>query len=96
MRRLERLRDSRGRAAIAVLILVILVGGLCYFDRDQDGLDDHAMVQDLCLMALLVPTVILPLSGLRPRGLTVDLKLPLLPAVLIPVPNPPPRRARLV
>lgn len=98
MGRLELLRGSRGRAAIAALILVILAAGLCYFDRDQDGLDDHAMLQDLCLLALLVPTVILPLSGLlaHGHGLAVDLKLPVLPAVLIPVPSPPPRRARLV
>ena len=96
MGRLELLRGSRGRAAIAAVILVILAAGLCYFDQDQDGLDDYAMVQDLCLLALLVPTVILPLSGLLPRGLAVDLNLPVRPAVLIPVPNPPPRRTRLV
>ena len=96
MGRLELVRGSRGRAAIAALIVIILAAGLCYFDQGPDGLDDHAMVQDLCLMALLVPTVILPLSGLRPHGLTADLKLPVLPAVLIPVPNPPPRRPRLV
>ena len=96
MGRLERVRGSQGRAAIAALILVILAAGLCYFDQGPDGLDDHAMVQDLCLMALLMPTVILPLSGLRPHGVAVDLTLPVLPAVLIPVPNPPPRRPHLV
>jgi hypothetical protein len=96
MGRLELLRGSRGRAAIAALILVILAAGLCYFDQDQDGLDDHAMLQDLCLLALLVPIVILPLSGLLAHGFAVDLKLPVLPAVLIPVPSPPPRRSRLV
>lgn len=93
MGRLELLRGSRGRAAaMAALILVILAAGLCYFDQDQDGLGDHAMVQDLCLLALLVPTVILPLRGLLPHGLAVDLKPPVLPTVLIPVPSPPPRR----
>ena len=96
MGRLELVRSLRGRAAIAALILVILAAGLCYLDKGQDGLDDHTMVQDLCLLVLLVPTVILPLAGLLPHGLAVDVKLPVLPTVLIPVPSPPPRRTRLV
>ena len=96
MGRLDRLRGARGRAAVAALIVIILAAGLCYFDQDQDGADDHAMVQDLCLLALLVPTVILPLAGLVPHGLAEDLALPVLPTVLIPVPSPPPRRPRLV
>ena len=96
MGRLELVRTSRGMAAVAALILVILAAGLCYFDQDQDGLDDHTMVQDLCLLALLVPTVILFLAGLLPHGLAESLKSPVLPTVLIPVPSPPPRRTRLV
>ena len=96
MGHLELESSFRGWAAVAALSLVILAAGLCYFDQDQDGVDDHAMVQDLCLLALLVPTVILPLAGLVPHGLAEDLALPVLPTVLIPVPSPPPRRTRLV
>jgi hypothetical protein len=87
------LRGWRGRAAITALTLIILAAGLCYFDRDQDGMDDHAMLQDLCFLALQVPPLILLLVGLFDAGLALDLRVPIFAAVPLPVPKPPPRRA---
>lgn len=81
----------RGTAAITALTLIILAAGLCYFDQDQDGLDDHAMLQDLCLLALIVsPVILLPL-GMVHTGPALDLRDPVLAAVPLSVPKPPPR-----
>ena len=82
----------RGRAAITALTLIILAAGLCYFDQDQDGMDDNAMLQDLCFLALMVSPVILLLVGLLHAGLALDIQVPVVAAVPLSVPKPPPRR----
>lgn len=87
------LRGWQGRAVITALTLIILAAGLCYFDQDQDGMDDHAMLQDLCFLALQMPPVILLLVELFQIGLALDLGVPIFAAVPLPVPKPPPRRA---
>ena len=87
------LRGWRGRALIAAITLLILASGLCFFDQDQDGMDDHTMLQDLCFLALQVPPVILLLVGLFLAGLALDLRIPIFAAVPLPVPKPPPRRS---
>jgi hypothetical protein len=84
-----------GRAALAALALIILATGLCCFDQDQSGMDDHGIVMHLCFLLLLVPAVILPLAGLAPRGFVVALARPAFAAVPLAVPEPPPRRIRL-
>lgn len=86
------LRGWRGRAVITALTLIILAAGLCYFDEDQDGVDDHAMLQDLCFLAFQAPPVILLLVGLFDAGLALDLRVPVVTAVPLSVPKPPPRR----
>lgn len=87
------LRGWRGRAAITAFTLLILAAGLCFFDQDQDGVDDHAMLQDLCFLALQASPVMFLLVGLFHAGLALDLRVPIFPAVPLPVPKPPPRRA---
>lgn len=87
------LSERQGRALVTALILIILAAGLCCFDQDQDGMDDHAMLQDLCFLALQMPPVILLLVGLFHAGLAPDLGVPIFAAVPPPVPKPPPRRA---
>lgn len=87
------LRGWQGRAVITALTLIILAAGLCCFDQDQNGMDDHAMLQDLCFLALQMPSVILLLVGLFRAGLAPDLGGPIFAAVPLPVPKPPPRRA---
>jgi len=84
-----------GWAALAALALIILATGLCCFDEDQSGMDDHGILMDLCFLLLLVPAVILPLAGLIPRGFAVALARPAFATVLLAVPEPPPRRRRL-
>lgn len=82
-----------GGAAITVLTLIILAAGLCYFDQDEDGMDDHAILQDLCFLALMVssPVILLLVELLHPLGR--DLRVPVFAAVPRPVPKPPPRCA---
>jgi len=81
------------RAAIVALVLLMLGAGLCCLG--QDGMDDDAMPQDLCVLVLLIPAVILPLAGLLPHGLAASLGRPVFAAVPLAVPKPPPRRIRL-
>ena len=80
------------RAAMVDLVLFLLGAGLCCMG--QDGMGDHAMPQDLCLLVLLVPAVILPLAGLLPHGLAASIGRPAFAAVALSVPKPPPRRSR--
>jgi len=80
------------RAAIVALVLLILGAGLCCFD--QDGMDEHAILNDLCHPGLLVPAVFLPLAGLLAGGVAVSLGRPKFAAVPRSVPKPPPRRNR--
>jgi hypothetical protein len=81
------------RAAIGALALLILGAGLCCVG--QNSMDDHAILQDLCPLVLLVPAVILPLTGLLAGGVAVSLRRPAFAAVPLSVPKPPPRRSRL-
>lgn len=84
------------KAAIAALAVVILAAGLCLFDHDRGGLDDHSILPDLCLVALLVPAVLLLLTGLLPTdGLVVSLGSPACTTVSLSVPDPVPRCVRL-
>jgi hypothetical protein len=83
---------SCNRAAIVALVLLILGAGLCCVG--QNSMNEQAMPQDLCLLVLLVPAVILPLAGLLPHWLTVSLGRPSFAAVAFSVPKPPPRRSR--
>ena len=80
------------RAAIVALVLLMLGAGLCCIG--QDGMGDHAMPQDLCLLILLVPAVVLLLAGFLPHGLAASLGRPAFEAVPLSVPKPPPRRIR--
>ena len=87
------LKREWGRAAIAALALLVLAAGLCAFD--QDGEDGHLMFHDLCLLALLVPAVTLLAVRLNPGGLVLGLGRPVLVAVPLSVPQPPPRSTSL-
>lgn len=85
------LQRGWGRVAVAALMLLVVAAGLCAFDRDRDGEDEHMMLQDLCLLALLVPSVALLVAGLDPGGRVQGLGQPALVAVPLAVPQPPPR-----
>ena len=61
-----------GTGAALVLTLLVLGSGLCLFDHDGDGIDDHGMPQDLCWVMLVVPGVTLTVLGLAPQGLVVS------------------------
>ena len=93
MEQRDLLRGWRGGALITALTLVILAAGLCCFDQDQDGMDGHAILQDLCFLALQMPPVILLLVGLFHAGLAPDFGVLIFAAVHLSVPKPPPRRA---
>ena len=95
MRQRDLLRRGLGRAGIAALALLVLAAGFCVFDRDHDGHDDHLMLHDLCLLALLVPAVSLLVVGLLPNELALGHCQPALVTVLLSVPTPPPRSAHL-
>lgn len=95
MRQRDLLKSSWGRTAIAALALVILAAGLCCLDQDQGEMNDHGILMDLCFLTLVVPAMILPLSGLVSRGIVVNLARPAFAAVALAVPKPPPRRIRL-
>jgi len=88
-------KGSWGRAALAALALLILAAGLCCLDQDQSGMDDHGILMDLCFLLLVVPAVILPLTGFVPRGFVVAFASPTFAAVSLAVPKPPPRRIPL-
>jgi hypothetical protein len=80
-----------GAAAIAALALLMLAAGLCCLDQDQNGMDNHAMLMDLCVLLLVIPATTQFLTGLLPRGLAVNFGLPAFAAVPLAVPKPPPR-----
>jgi hypothetical protein len=95
VRQRDLLKGGWGRGAIAALALLILAAGLCCLDQDQNGMDDHAIPMDLCLLLLLVPAAILLLAGFVPREFAVALAGPAFAAVPLAVPEPPPRCIRL-
>jgi len=80
---------------MVVLTLFVVAAGLCCLDQNQNGMDDHAMLMGLCFLMLVVPPVILPMAGLLPRGLAVNLGHPAFAGVPGAVPKPPPRSFRL-
>jgi hypothetical protein len=82
---------QRQWAGIAALALLVLAAGACALD--QDGVDEHRTLQDLCLLALLVPAVTLLVVGLHPAGSVLRQGPPALLVVPLAVPQPPPRRA---
>ena len=82
-----------GGAALAALALLILAAGLCCFGQSQNGMDDYAMPMDLCLLALLLPAVLLLPPTLLPHALAVNFERAALAKVPIAVPKPPPRRS---
>jgi hypothetical protein len=77
-----------------MLAFLVLGGGLCLFDHDGDGADDHAMPQDLCWFLLVVPAVILLVSPLAPREVVADSTVAGLVERPLSVPVPPPRTVR--
>ena len=89
------LKRWRSGAAIAALALLILAVGLCCFDGDQMGMGDDAMPLDVCFLLVVVPMMIVLLTGLLTPGLVVNVGLPAFAAVPIAVPKPPPRSYRL-
>lgn len=92
MGRRERERSAVGPAGAAlVLALLVLAAGLCLFDHDGDGIDDHGIPQDLCWVMLVVPATTLTVSGLVPRGLVVSVAGADLPTVPRFILDPPPR-----
>lgn len=85
------------RVAIAGLALLILAAGLCLLDLDQghDGADDHVNSMDLCFLVLVAPAIAPLLAGLLLGGLAASIAGPAPIGVVLPIPYPPPRRARL-
>lgn len=90
MRRRDRWQ-SVGAGASVLLALLLLGAGLCLFDHDGDGIDDHGMAQDLCCITLVAAAVTLNLSRLAPRGLLMSAPAAGLIAVPLSVLDPPPR-----
>ena len=92
MGRRDRWGSPVGTPEVAlVLALLILAAGLCLFDHDGDGINDHGMPQDLCWFMLVVPATTLTISGLVPRELVVSVAGADLPAVPLFLLDPPPR-----
>ena len=92
MGRRDRWGSPVGTAEVAlVLALLVLAAGLCLFDHDGDGIDDHGMPQDLCWVMLVVPATTLTVSGLVPRGLVASVAGADLPTVPRSLLDPPPR-----
>ena len=77
--------------AALVLALLVLATGLCLFDHDGDGIDDHGMPHGLCWVMLVVPATTLTVSGLLPRGLVVSVAGADLATVPLVILDPPPR-----
>ena len=89
------LRRGLCRAGVVALALLVLAAGFCAFDRDHDGHDDHMMLHDLCLIALLVPAITVLVIGLLPNEPVSGNRDPALVTAPLSVPKPPPRSARL-
>ena len=92
MRRHDGWRSPVGTGAALLFALLILGAGLCLFDHDGDGVDDHGMPQDLCWLMLVVPAVTLTGSGLAPQGLVAGSAGAGLVTVPLSILDPPPRR----
>jgi len=87
----DRVRTSGWLVVLALTIAVTAMVGLCLFDRDHDGSDDHGMSLDLCLGMLVTSLVIVLLAGLVPSGWAVTYRLDPVPVVGLRVPAPPPK-----
>ena len=86
----HRVRAS-GLVVLALTIALTALVGLCLFDRDHEGSEDHGMSVDLCLGMLVTSLVVVLLVGLAPSGWAVIYRLELVPAVGLRVPAPPPK-----
>jgi len=89
----DRVRTSCWLVVLALTIAVTAMVGLCLFDRDHDGSDDHGMSLDLCLGMLVTSLVVVLLAGLVPSGWAVTYRLEPVPVVGLRVPAPPPKSA---
>lgn len=87
----DRVRASGWLVVLALTIAVTAMVGLCPFDRDHDGSDDHGMSFDLCLGMLVTSLVVVLLAGLVPSGWAVTYRLDPVPVVGLRVPAPPPK-----
>ena len=87
----DRVRASGWLVVLALTITVTAMVGLCLFDRDHDGSDDHGMSFDLCLGMLVTSLVVVLLAGLVPSGWAVTYRLDPVPVVGLRVPAPPPK-----
>ncbi len=87
----DRVRASGWLVVLALTIAVTAMVGLCLFDRDHDGSDDHGMSFDLCLGMLVTSLVVVLLAGLVPSGWAVTYRLDPVPVVGLRVPAPPPK-----
>jgi hypothetical protein len=91
MRRLGLLNQRWRAIAVSALVLLLLASGLCILDPVNEDFDGHGFAHDLCLIAVLLPTVTLLLAGLVACGsLTADLT-PVLTKGLLTILDPPPR-----
>ena len=89
---------DRVRASGWLVILVLTIAmtasvGLCLFDRDHDGSDDHGVSVDLCLGMLVTSLLVVLPSGLVSSGWAVIYRLEPVPVVGLRVPSPPPKPA---
>jgi hypothetical protein len=89
----DRVRASAWLVLLALTIAVTASVGLCLFDRDHDGSDDHGVSLDLCLGMLVTSLVVVLLAGLVPSGWAVIYRLEPVPVVGLYVPAPPPKSA---
>jgi uncharacterized membrane protein len=84
----------RANGWLVILVLTIALTalvGLCVFDRDHDGSDDHGVSVDLCLGMLVTSLLVVLSSGLVSSGWAVIYRLEPVPVVGLRVPAPPPK-----
>ena len=91
----HRVRAGGWLVILALTIAVTASVGLCLFDRDHDGSDDHGVSFDLCLGMLVAGLVVVLIAGLVPSGWAVTYRLEPVPLVGLRVPAPPPKSTLL-
>jgi hypothetical protein len=82
------------RAAIVALAVLTLAVGLCLFDEDGAGKDDHDIARDLC-GGLLAPALTLTLLALIALSPVLVESLPPVSAVTLRRLDPPPKSLHL-